>query len=61
MSKIIIYDFEKYSKTLPIARNLYENIFPKPTTHIEYMDSFNKIGKINEIIINTIEKDLLNN
>lgn len=57
MSKTIIHNFEKYSKTLPIARNLYNNIFPKPTTHAEYMDSFNKIGKINEIIINTIENE----
>jgi len=43
-----------YKKTLPIAREIYEITYPKHTTHAQWADSFNKIGKINEIIIKNL-------
>ena len=46
--------FNEYSKTLPMAREIYEAIYPKHTTHAQWADSFNKIGKINRIIIKNI-------
>jgi hypothetical protein len=43
-----------YSKTLPMAREIYEAIYPEHTTHVQWAESFNKIGKINRIIIKNL-------
>lgn len=44
--------FEDYNKTLHIARELYLKLFDEPTSHEEWAESFNKIGEINEVIMN---------
>lgn len=48
-------DYKEYSKTLEIARKICESIYPKPTSHAEWADMFNKIGKVNLIIIESIK------
>ena len=44
--------FKTYSKTLPLAKKIYESIAGLPDSHVEWADSFNKIGTINNLIIN---------
>ena len=44
-------DWKLYSKTLPLSKEIYLEVFGEPKTHAEWADSFNKIGKINRIII----------
>lgn len=46
--------FNEYSKTLPMAREIYKAVYPEHTTHEEWAKSFNKIGKINLIIITNL-------
>lgn len=45
--------FKEYSKTLEIAEEIYLNLFGKPKTHLEWAESFNKIGQINRSILKT--------
>lgn len=42
--------FLEYSKTLPKAKEIYLSLMGEPKTHIEWADSFNKIGNINRIL-----------
>lgn len=44
--------FSEYRKTLPLAREIYNSIYPEHTTHTQWAESFNKVSKINNIIIN---------
>jgi hypothetical protein len=44
-------DWKSYSKTLPLSKEIYLEVFGEPKTHAEWADSFNKIGKINRLII----------
>lgn len=43
--------FKEWNKTLPLARELYESSHDPATTHREWAESFNKIGKINIVIM----------
>lgn len=43
--------YKKYSKTLPIAEELYKVLFGKPQSHKEWADKFNKVGDINKVLI----------
>ena len=43
--------FTEYSKTLPLAKKIYDMVFGEPKTHKDWADSFNKIGAINREII----------
>ena len=43
--------YKEYSETVPLARELYNTLFPKPKTHREWAESFNQIGRINRILI----------
>lgn len=40
-----------YSKLLPLSKEIYLEVFGEPKTHAEWADSFNKIGRINRLII----------
>jgi hypothetical protein len=44
-------DWKSYSKTLPLSKEIYLEVFGEPKTHAEWADSFNKIGRINRLII----------
>ena len=44
-------NWKSYLKTLPLSKEIYLEVFGEPKTHAEWADSFNKIGKINRIII----------
>lgn len=44
-------NYTEYCKTLEIARKICEAIYPTPTSHAEWADMFNKVGKVNLIII----------
>lgn len=50
-------DYEKYSKTLDIARKICEAIYPQPTSHAEWADMFNKIGNVNQIIMENFKNE----
>ena len=45
------YSWKYYSKLLPLSKEIYLDIFGEPKTHAEWADSFNKIGRINRLII----------
>jgi len=51
MDKKIEVNWKSYSKTLPLSKEIYLDVFGEPKTHAEWADSFNKIGKINRLII----------
>lgn len=51
MDKKLKSNWKSYSKTLPLSKEIYLEVFGSPKTHAEWADSFNKIGKINRIII----------
>ena len=51
MDKKIEVNWKSYSKTLPLSKEIYLEVFGEPKTHAEWADSFNKIGKINRLII----------
>ena len=51
MDKKIESNWKSYLKTLPLSKEIYLEVFGEPKTHAEWADSFNKIGKINRIII----------
>ena len=51
MDKKLKSNWKSYSKTLPLSKEIYLEVFGEPKTHAEWADSFNKIGKINRIII----------
>lgn len=51
MGKKLKSNWKSYSKTLPLSKEIYLEVFGEPKTHAEWADSFNKIGKINRIII----------
>jgi hypothetical protein len=42
--------FLEYQKTLPKAEEIYIALQGRPKTHIEWANSFNKIGDINKIL-----------
>lgn len=44
-------DSLKYLETLPKAEEIYNTLFPKPRTHEEWAERFNKVGAINRIIM----------
>ena len=43
--------FSIYSKTLPLAKEIYLKLYGIPETSIEIANMYNKVGDINEIII----------
>ena len=51
MDKKIEVNWKSYSKTLPLSKEIYLEVFGEPKTHAEWADSFNKIGRINRLII----------
>ena len=51
MDKKIEVNWKSYSETLPLSKEIYLDVFGEPKTHAEWADSFNKIGKINRLII----------
>ena len=51
MDKKIEVNWKSYSETLPLSKEIYLEVFGEPKTHAEWADSFNKIGKINRLII----------
>lgn len=51
MDKKLKRNWKSYSKTLPLSKEIYLEVFGEPKTHAEWADSFNKIGKINRTII----------
>ena len=51
MDKKIEVNWKSYSKTLPLSKEIYLEVFGEPKTHTEWADSFNKIGRINRLII----------
>ena len=51
MDKKIEVNWKTYSETLPLSKEIYLEVFGEPKTHAEWADSFNKIGRINRLII----------
>jgi hypothetical protein len=51
MNKKLKSNWKSYSKTLPLSKEIYLEVFGEPKTHAEWADSFNKIGRINRLII----------
>ena len=51
MDKKLESNWKSYSKTLPLSKQIYLEMFGEPKSHAEWADSFNKIGKINRTII----------
>ena len=51
MDKKIEVNWKSYSETLPLSKEIYLEVFGEPKTHAEWEDSFNKIGRINRLII----------
>jgi hypothetical protein len=51
MDKKIEVNWKSYSETLPLSKKIYLDVFGEPKTHAEWADSFNKIGRINRLII----------
>jgi hypothetical protein len=51
MDKKLDISWKSYSKTLPLSKEIYLDMFGEPKTHSEWADSFNKIGRINRLII----------
>ena len=51
MDKKLESNWKSYSKTLPLSKEIYLDVFGEPKSHAEWADSFNKIGRINRLII----------
>jgi hypothetical protein len=51
MDKKLESNWKSYSKTLSLSKEIYLDVFGEPKTHAEWADSFNKIGRINRLII----------
>jgi hypothetical protein len=51
LEKPDLNSWKYYSKLLPLSKEIYLEVFGEPNTHAEWADSFNKIGKINRLII----------
>jgi hypothetical protein len=51
MDKKLKSNWKSYSKTLSLSKEIYLEVFGEPKTHAEWADSFNKIGRINRLII----------
>jgi hypothetical protein len=51
MDKKLNISWKSYSKTLPLSKEIYLEVFGESKTHAEWVDSFNKIGRINRLII----------
>ncbi len=51
MDKKLESNWKSYSKTLPLSKEIYLEVFGEPKTHSEWADSFNKVGRINRLII----------
>lgn len=49
--KDFLYPPLKYLETLPKAYEIYEKLFGKPKTHVEWAERFNKVGDINRILM----------
>ena len=44
--------YDEYMKVMPLAQALYDVMYGKPTTHHQYVNSFNIRGSLIRIIIN---------
>ena len=51
MNKKLDISWKSYSKTLSLSKEIYLEVFGEPKTHAEWADSFNKVGRINRLII----------
>ena len=51
MGKKLDISWKSYSKTLSLSKEIYLEVFGEPKTHSEWADSFNKVGRINRLII----------
>ena len=51
MDKKLDISWKSYSKTLLLSKEIYLEVFGEPKSHSEWADSFNKIGRINRLII----------
>ena len=51
MDKKLDISWKSYSKTLPLSKEIYLEVFGEPKSHSEWEDSFNKVGRINRLII----------
>ena len=51
MDKKLDISWKSYSKTLHLSKEIYLEVFGEPKSHAEWADSFNKIGRINRLII----------
>ena len=51
MDKKSEVNWKSYSETLSLSKEIYLDVFGEPKTHAEWADSFNKIGRINRLII----------
>ena len=51
MDKKLDISWKSYSKTLPLSKEIYLEVFGEPKSHSEWADSFNKVGRINRLII----------
>ena len=51
MDKKLDISWKLYSNTLTLSKEIYLLVFGEPKTHAEWADSFNKIGRINRLII----------
>ena len=51
MDKKLDISWKSYSKTLSLSKEIYLEVFGEPKTHAEWADSFNKVGRINRLII----------
>jgi hypothetical protein len=51
MDKKLESNWKSYSKTLSLSKEIYLDVFGEPKTHAEWADSFNKVGRINRLII----------
>jgi hypothetical protein len=46
----------KYESTLEEAEKLYLSLYGEPKNHLEWAEKFNKVGNINKLIWEAIEK-----
>jgi hypothetical protein len=51
LEKPDLNSWKYYSKLLSLSEKIYLEMFGEPKSHTEWADSFNKIGRINRLII----------
>lgn len=51
LDKKLKSNWKSHSKTLPLSKEICLEVFGEANTHTEWADSFNKIGRINRLII----------